>query len=81
MQKQEGKDYWAYEGVSQKYANHRPVYPPPFLNMLLEKHTSHISKDVCVDIATGTGFLAGYLADSFGKVVGMDLSEAQIAVA
>jgi len=35
-------------------------------------------RELCIDIGTGTGLLAKHFAGLFGKVVGTDLSEAQL---
>ena len=39
------------------------------------KDVKNIPKDECLDIATGTGFVAYKLSKEFKKVVGIDISE------
>ena len=34
-----------------------------------------------MDIATGTGFLAGHMSQHFEKIIGVDLSEEQLKAA
>jgi ubiquinone/menaquinone biosynthesis C-methylase UbiE len=43
--------------------------------MIVEDHMKSINKDMCIDIATGTGFLAGHLAQFYKRVIGLDISD------
>eukprot|EP00347_Sterkiella_histriomuscorum_P004622 403359760 len=81
--RQDGKDYFGFEGQAQCYAKYRPQYPKQFLHYLLDKETSlpNLQRNVCLDIATGTGFLVQHMASEevgFRRVIGTDISDSQL---
>ncbi|CDW88371.1 UNKNOWN [Stylonychia lemnae] len=80
MEKQDGKDYFGFEGQAQSYAKYRPQYPDQFLQYIRAEHMKGLNHNVSIDIATGTGFLAKQLAINLGfkKVYGTDISESQL---
>lgn len=45
---------------------------------MIDNELKGINKNICLDIATGTGFLAESMAAHFNKVIGFDISESQI---
>ncbi len=76
----EGKDYFGFEGQAERYQKYRPQYPKDFVDFMLAPATlpNLRKRELCIDIGTGTGLLAKHFAGLFGKVVGTDLSEAQL---
>lgn len=75
MQKVENKDYFGFEGQATSYAKYRPQYPRQFLEKVINEHSKG-SQELCIDIATGTGFLANHMSNYFGRVIGLDISDA-----
>lgn len=80
MEKEQGKDYFGFKGQAESYQKYRPKYPKSFVDLVLSKETlpNLNKKEVCIDIGTGTGFLAKHLASEFTRSIGTDLSEAQL---
>lgn len=48
---------------------------------MIENELKGVNKNLCLDIATGTGSLAENMGEYFDKVIGFDISEAQIVEA
>lgn len=75
MEKQQGKDYFGFQGQAESYAKYRPQYPKEFLQKVVTQHVP-TKKELCIDLATGTGFLAAHMSEYFDKVLGLDISDA-----
>ena len=67
MEKEQGKDYFGFQGQSENYQKYRPQYPKSFIELMISNDTlpNLKKKEVCIDIATGTGFLAKHFSDIF----------------
>ena len=63
---------------SQRYARHRPTYPPALAEALAELAPA---RRLALDVGCGTGQLSVLLADRFDSVVATDASADQIASA
>ncbi len=49
------------------------------LNLLTNNTTfPKLKKQICIDLGTGTGFLARHFADEFEQVIGTDSSDKQL---
>ena len=63
------------------YAAFRPSYPPSVLETISSFITTHRGSgfNVAVDVACGSGQSSFFLSQRFRRVVGVDISEAQVA--
>ncbi len=78
MEKEQGKDYFGYQGQAESYNKYRPQYPKEFIDVVVGPETlKDLRKnEVHIDIATGTGFLVKHFSNTFKRSLGTDLSEA-----
>ncbi|CAD5114896.1 DgyrCDS3930 [Dimorphilus gyrociliatus] len=71
--------------IAKAYKNFRPTYPASVTSFILqyidEKLTLPESRRIAVDVGCGSGQSTELLASHFQKIVGIDISEAQITVA
>lgn len=79
-EKEQGKDYFGFQGQAESYQKYRPQYPKEFIKTMIGPETLKDlkKKEVCIDIGTGTGFLARHFSGIFERSIGTDLSEAQL---
>ena len=81
--------HWVRADISRAYAAHRPTYPKALLDFIRDaiaepatrRHSSICQSSLAVDVGCGTGQATVPLAQIFGRVIGVDPSETQIAVA
>eukprot|EP00047_Mylnosiga_fluctuans_P015657 m.48224 g.48224 ORF g.48224 m.48224 type:complete len:282 (+) comp6021_c0_seq1:29-874(+) len=78
-------DPFGHAGQAAGYAVYRPMYPPQLLERVSEY--CGLNRDLCVDVATGTGQIASVLAQpkpeglGFKRVIAFDRSKAQLSQA
>ena len=48
------------------------------MKLILDDSLPDMKKDLSLDIATGTGFLVNHFSKTFSRVIGTDISEAQL---
>ena len=63
---------------AKKYSAYRPSYPPELYEMILDFNAAGSSRDLAVDIATGTGQAALDVAKHYKRVIGIDGNDSQI---
>ena len=66
--------------TSADYARHRAGFPPSLFVRLKERGLGH-SRQRILDLGTGTGTLARGFANAGARVVGLDISDAQVKAA
>mmetsp|Transcript_2368 Transcript_2368/g.7147 ORF Transcript_2368/g.7147 Transcript_2368/m.7147 type:complete len:275 (+) Transcript_2368:224-1048(+) len=66
---------------SAAYAKHRPSPPQALFDAIATYAGPGAPTEVALDVATGTGQATGGLATRYGRVIGLDVSKAQLAEA
>lgn len=73
------------QSLAAQYARSRPTYPPCVFDAVVSAYAGCVAAGrpppasaTAVDVATGSGQFAGGLAARFGRVLGLDVSPAQI---
>lgn len=74
-------DLFTGEEHAAAYAEYRPTYPVALYEELWRYCGAALPTDLAVDVATGSGQAAKEIASKFKHVVGLDVSEAQVAAA
>lgn len=78
VSKNDIKDQFSYENQSSDYDAGRPNYPNEMFEDLYKELKC---KTLAMDIGTGTGQIAYPLSNVFENVIGVDISEKQLAIA